>query len=56
MQIAAQPEIAYVRLAERTGHAFEAGQRRAGASEPPKVLEIPYPDARPGTIGSMEVT
>ena len=56
MQIAAQPEIAYVRLAERTGHAFEAGQRLAGASEPPKVLEIPYPDARPGTIGSLEVT
>jgi len=56
MQIAGHPEIAHVRLAERTGHAFEAGQRRTGATEPPKVLEIPYPDGRPGTLGSLEVT
>ena len=55
-QIAAQPEIAHVRLAERTGHAFEAGKRAATGTEPPKVLDIPYPDARPGTIGTLEVT
>jgi len=55
-QIAAQPEIAHVRLAERTGHAFEAGRRLGPGGEPAKVLEIPYPDARPGSIGTLEVT
>ena len=55
-QIASQPEIAYVRLAERTGHTFEEGSRSRVATELPKVLEIPYPDNRPGTIGTLEVT
>ena len=55
-QIAAQPEIAYVRLTERTGHAFDAGNRNAPVGEVPKVLDIPYPEGRPGTIGTLEVT
>ena len=54
--IATQPEIAHVRLTERTGHAFEQGNRALVANEKPKVLAIPYPDGRPGTIGSLEVT
>ena len=52
--IASQPQIAHVRLTERTGHVFEEGTRVA--DEQPKVLEVPYPDARPGTIGTLEVT
>jgi two-component system, cell cycle response regulator len=55
-QIASQPEIAYVRLAERTGHTFEDGNRGRVTTEKPKVLEIPYPDGRAGTIGTLEVT
>ncbi len=55
-QIATQPEIAYVRLTERTGHVFDAGKRNASSAEVPKVLDIPYPEGRSGTIGTLEVT
>jgi diguanylate cyclase (GGDEF)-like protein len=55
-QIASQPEIAYVRLTERTGHTFEAGDRRRVSEEGPTRLAIPYPEGRDGTIGEIEVT
>jgi diguanylate cyclase (GGDEF)-like protein len=52
--IAAQPEVAYVRVEERTGHAFEAGDaQRQGAGEA-RVLPIPYPNAA-GRLGSLEI-
>ena len=55
-QIAAQSEVAHVRVEERTGHAFEAGdpkRRDAGAA---RVLTIPYPNANEGRLGSLEIT
>ena len=55
-QIAGQPEIAYVRLTERTGHVFEAGNKSVVANEAPKRLDIPYPEGRQGIIGTLEVT
>jgi diguanylate cyclase (GGDEF)-like protein len=55
-QIASQPEIAYVRLTERTGHTFEAGDRKRVSGEGPTRLDIPYPEGREGTIGEIEVT
>jgi diguanylate cyclase (GGDEF)-like protein len=54
--IATQPEIAYVRLTESTGHAFEDGNRNRATGETPRVLDIPYPDGRKGVIGTLEVT
>ena len=53
--IASQPEVAYVRLEERTGHSFEAGDPKRRASRD-HVLDIPYPDKRGGSIGSLEIT
>jgi diguanylate cyclase (GGDEF)-like protein len=53
--IASRPEIAHVRLAARTGHVFLAGTAPKVPTEP-NVLQIPYPDGRVGTIGSLEVT
>jgi diguanylate cyclase (GGDEF)-like protein len=55
-QISSQPEIAFVRLTERTGHVFEAGDPRRVSNEAPTRLPIPYPDGRAGTIGAIEVT
>jgi diguanylate cyclase (GGDEF)-like protein len=53
--IAAQPEVAYVRLEARTGHTFEAGDPKRRASRG-HVLDIPYPDKRAGSIGSLEIS
>ncbi len=55
-QIAGQPEIAYLRLAERTGHVFEAGEPRMRDPNAANVLDIPYPAGQLGTLGTLEVT
>lgn len=58
-QIAGEPEIAYVRLSERTGHVFEAGDARLRDANGANVLDVPYPSGRLGTngsIGTLEVT
>jgi hypothetical protein len=47
MQIAAQPEIAYVRLAERTGHAFEAGSGARARASHPRSSRFPIPTRGP---------
>jgi len=54
--IAAQPEIAYVRLSESSGHVFEAGNPQLRDPATPRVLPIPYPDGRDGTIGIVEIS
>lgn len=54
--IASHPQIAHVRLTDRTGHMFEAGSRSRVSTETPKYLEIPYPDGRPGSIATLQVT
>ena len=55
-EIATQPEIAYVRLSERTGHSFEAGTLQLRDTATPRVLAIPYPDGREGSIGTIEIS
>jgi diguanylate cyclase (GGDEF)-like protein len=55
-EIANQPEIAYVRLSERTGHNFEAGNAQLRDAASPRVLAIPYPDGREGSIGTVEIS
>ena len=55
--IAAQPEIAHVRVEERTGRVFEAGDkaRRAGPGRA-HVLAIPYPHTPLGRLATLEIT
>ena len=55
-EIASQPEIAYVRLSERTGHSFEGGNPQLRDAASPRVLAIPYPDGRDGSIGTVEIS
>ncbi len=55
-EIASQPEIAYVKLSERTGHTFEAGNTQLRDATAPRVLMIPYPDGRVGSIGTLEIS
>jgi diguanylate cyclase (GGDEF)-like protein len=55
-EIAGQPEIAYVRLTERSGHTFEAGNAQLRDSSSPRVLPVPYPDGRAGSIGTVEIS
>jgi two-component system, cell cycle response regulator len=55
-RIASEPEIAYVRLSERTGHVFEAGDARLRDPKDANTLAVPYPAGQPGTIGTLEVT
>jgi two-component system cell cycle response regulator len=53
--IASRAEISHVRLTAGTGHVFLAGVAPTIPTEP-DVLQIPYPDARAGTIGRLEIT
>ena len=55
-QIAAQPEIAHVRVEERTGHEFEAGDPARRGEAAPKSLAIPYPGTNDGRLGTLELT
>jgi diguanylate cyclase (GGDEF)-like protein len=55
-RIASQPEIAHVRLSERTGYAFEAGQASLRDAARARVLPIPYPHGREGVLGTLEMT
>jgi diguanylate cyclase (GGDEF)-like protein len=55
-QIASQPEIAHVRLTERSGPEFSAGAERLRDASEPRVLPIPFPDGRAGHIGALEIS
>ena len=55
-RIASEPEIAYVRLSDRTGHVFEAGDTRLREPKDANILQVPYPVGQAGTIGTLEVT
>ena len=55
-EIAGQPEIAYVRLSEPSGHVFEAGNAQLRDLLTPRALAIPYPDGRDGSIGTVEIS
>ena len=54
-QITSQPEIAFARVVERSGHAFEAGDPKL-RDPAARRFAIPYPDGRPGSIGTLEVS
>jgi diguanylate cyclase (GGDEF)-like protein len=55
--IAAQPEVAHVRVEERTGRVFEAGNKTRQASPGrAHVLAIPYPNTPLGRLGTLEIT
>jgi diguanylate cyclase (GGDEF)-like protein len=54
-QIVGQREIGYARVEERSGHVFEAGDANLRDPAAPR-LDIPYPDGRSGSIGTLEVS
>jgi diguanylate cyclase (GGDEF)-like protein len=56
IQIALQPEIMRVRVRASTGQEFRAGDPGAGRSPKVRSLEIPYPDKRKGSIGTLELS
>jgi two-component system cell cycle response regulator len=55
-QVASQPEVAHVRVEERTGHAFEAGDPKRRDPGEARVLTIPYPSSNEGRLGFLEIT
>jgi two-component system cell cycle response regulator len=55
-QVASQPEVAHVRVEERTGHAFEAGDPKRRDPGEARVLTIPYPGTNEGRLGFLEIT
>ena len=55
-QIAERPQIAFVRLEEYTGRVFEAGDPKRRNLKSAHVLPIPYPDGRPGSLGTLEIS
>jgi two-component system cell cycle response regulator len=55
-RIVSEPEIAYVRLSESTGHVFEAGDERLRDVNGAKTLDVPYPAGQSGTIGTLELS
>ena len=55
-QIADQPQIAFVRLEEHTGRVFVAGDARRRNQKSAHVLPIPFPDGRPGSLGTLEIS
>ncbi|HEX5130815.1 MAG TPA: diguanylate cyclase [Usitatibacter sp.] len=55
-QITANPEIAYVRIEERTGHSFEAGDPGRRREAEARKLDIPYPNTTGGRLGVLEIT
>ena len=55
-RIARHPEIAYVRLTERTGHVFEAGNAKMREPAGAQHIDIPAPQGRGGMIGAMELS
>ena len=55
-QIADRPQIAFARLEEHTGRVFEAGDPKRRNPKSAQVLPIPYPDGRPGSLGTLEIS
>ena len=54
--IAQRPEIAHARLETATGQEFETGASRSRGAAGTITLEVPYPNGKPGRLGTLAVT
>jgi signal transduction histidine kinase len=53
--IAERPQIAYVRLEAVTGQQFETGSPTRREDPRTVILDIPYPEGKPGRLGTLQV-
>ena len=53
--IAERPQIAYVRLEAVTGQQFESGSPTRREDPRTAILDIPYPEGKPGRLGTLQV-
>ena len=53
--IAERPQIAYVRLEAVTGQQFESGSPTRREDPRTTILDIPYPEGKPGRLGTLQV-
>ena len=53
--IAERPQIAYVRLEAVTGQQFESGSPTRREDPRTVILDIPYPEGKPGRLGTLQV-
>jgi two-component system cell cycle response regulator len=53
--IAERPQIAYVRLEAATGQRFESGSASRRGDAGTVILDIPYPEGRPGRLGTLQL-
>jgi two-component system, cell cycle response regulator len=54
--IAERPQIAYVRLEAVTGQKFESGSPAHREDPRTVILDIPYPEGKPGRLGTLQLT
>jgi signal transduction histidine kinase len=54
--IAERPQIAYVRLEAVTGQQFESGSPAHREDPRTVILDIPYPEGKPGRLGTLQLT
>ena len=53
--IAERPQIAYVRLEAVTGQQFETGSPTRREDPRTVIIDIPYPEGKPGRLGTLQV-
>jgi signal transduction histidine kinase/CheY-like chemotaxis protein len=53
--IAERPQISYIRLQAMTGQHFESGKPPQRADAGTITLDVPYPEGRPGRLGTLQV-
>ena len=53
--IAERPQIAYVRLEAVTGQQFESGSPTRREDPRTVILDIPYPEGKPGRLGTLQL-
>ncbi len=53
--IAERPQIAYVRLDAVTGQQFESGSPTRREDPRTVILDIPYPEGKPGRLGALQL-
>ena len=55
-QIVSAPEVAFAHLEERSGHVFEVGVPSRRDTAGAYLLDVPYPEGRPGVLATLEVS
>jgi two-component system cell cycle response regulator len=53
--IAERPQIAYVELEAATGQRFESGSASRRGDAGTVILDIPYPEGKPGRLGTLQL-